>query len=90
MIVKIGDKKFDSEKEPIMIELSLEERDLIANMDQAATKYCSYPLGMEANDVAKFMEIELGEELEEKTEDPDGKADDQAADGTAQGDVPKV
>lgn len=89
MIVKIGDKKYDSEKEPIMIELSLQERELIAQMDQSATKYCSFPEGLSDVDIAKFMEIELGEEMSEdqakaeeeensETPKPEGEGDGEA------------
>jgi len=92
MIVKIGDKKYDSEKEPIMIEMSIAERELIASMDQNATKYCSFPEGLSPEEVAKFMEIEVGDEVsEEETEEaaadeekkPDGEAEDKADDGAA-------
>lgn len=68
MIVKIGDQKYDSEKEPIMLELSLTERELIANMDQTATKYCSFPEGMSDEDVAKFMEVEIEDVFAESKE----------------------
>lgn len=82
MIVKIGDKKYDSEKEPIMIELSLGERELIASMDQSATKYCSYPDGMTDVDIAKFMELEIGDEVEPSAEEPgDGISKDKEDDG---------
>ena len=43
MKVKIGNKIYDGEKEPVMIILSPKEKQEIANMPKSATKYCSYP-----------------------------------------------
>ena len=43
MKVKIGNKIHDSNIEPVMLILSKGEREQIANMHPAATKYCSYP-----------------------------------------------
>jgi len=43
MYVKIGDKIYDSEYEPIMIILSEQEKNLIANMDSKANRFCVYP-----------------------------------------------
>lgn len=58
MKVKIGDKIYDSSKEPIMIMLSEEDKVFISNMDKDNTKYCSYPDESNLEDVIKFMEIE--------------------------------
>jgi len=43
MRIKIGDKIYDSEKEPIMIILNEEDKKNIKNMSPDATKYCEYP-----------------------------------------------
>lgn len=43
MKVKIGDKIYDGEKEPVMVILSQDEREQIANMRPETTKYCIYP-----------------------------------------------
>lgn len=42
MIVKIGNKFYDSNDQPIMIILSEKEKTLISNMGDSK-KYCSYP-----------------------------------------------
>lgn len=43
MKIKIGDKIYDSEKQPVMIIISEEEKKQISNMAKEATKYCIYP-----------------------------------------------
>lgn len=43
MKVKVGNKVYDSENEPVMIILSKGEKKQIANMRLEATKYCVYP-----------------------------------------------
>ena len=43
MKVKIGNKIYDSNVEPIMIIFSPGEREQIKNMAADATKYCIYP-----------------------------------------------
>jgi len=43
MKVKVGNKIYDSEEEPIMVVLSKEDKNNIANMKEETTKYCSYP-----------------------------------------------
>lgn len=42
MKVKIDDKIYDSENEPIMLILSKEEKNNIGQMEEQ-TKYCSFP-----------------------------------------------
>jgi hypothetical protein len=43
MKVKVGGMIYDSEVEPVMVILTNEEKNRIANMDQSTTKYCAYP-----------------------------------------------
>jgi len=43
MKVKVGDKIYDGKYAPVMVIISAEERENIANMNHDATKYCSYP-----------------------------------------------
>ena len=43
MRVKVGNKIYDGEKEPVMIIISDGERQQITNMDTGCTKYCVYP-----------------------------------------------
>jgi hypothetical protein len=57
MLVKVGDKVYDSEKEPIMVILSESDRVNISNMLPCATKYCSFPDAMSLEYVKEFMKI---------------------------------
>ena len=57
MKVKIGEKIYDSEKEPIMVILSESDKENISNMSPEATKYCSFPDGMSVEYVKEFMKI---------------------------------
>ena len=43
MIVKVGDKIYDGDQEPVMVILSKQDKQNISNMAPEATKYCSYP-----------------------------------------------
>jgi hypothetical protein len=43
MKVKIGNKIYDSEDEPIMVILTDKEKDQISRMPKNAMKFCSYP-----------------------------------------------
>ena len=43
MKVKVGNKIYDSEKEPVMVILNEGEKEQIVNMAPEATKYCVYP-----------------------------------------------
>jgi len=56
MQVKIGDKTYDSNNEPIMIILSKRDKSNIANMIDSANKYCSYPDWMDREDIRKWMD----------------------------------
>ena len=62
MKVKVGDKIYDSETEPVMVILSKEDKENISSMDPKANSYCVYPDGERwtKNDHEKikgFMEI---------------------------------
>jgi hypothetical protein len=57
MKVKIGEKIYDSEKEPIMVILSESDKENISNMLPEATKYCSFPDGMIVKSIREFMKI---------------------------------
>jgi len=43
MKVKIGNKIYDSENEPVMVILSDGDKKNIANMLEECTRYCSHP-----------------------------------------------
>jgi hypothetical protein len=57
MKVKIGDTVYDSEKEPIMIIISNDDKKSIENMLPEATKYCSFPNGVEMQIIKDFMKV---------------------------------
>lgn len=57
MKVKIGDTVYDSEKEPIMIIISNDDKKNIENMLPEATKYCSFPNGVEMQIIKDFMKV---------------------------------
>lgn len=57
MKVKIGDRIYDSNDEPIMLILSDIDKENIKNMHSDATKYCTYPDDEEysVNKIKRFM-----------------------------------
>ena len=57
MKVKIGEKIYDSEKEPIMVILSESDKENISNMLPEATKYCSFPDEILVESIREFMKI---------------------------------
>ena len=56
MIVKIGNKLYDSAREPIMIVLDSIDKDLISNMGEQKI-YCRFPEGTKQDDVEKFIDV---------------------------------
>jgi len=57
MKVKIGTKVYDSEKEPIMVVLSDDDKNNITQMLPDATKYCSFPNDIDHDEIKKFMKL---------------------------------
>jgi len=57
MKVKIKDKIYNSEKEPIMLILSDEDKKLINQMRPIDNKYCSYPYQWGQDMAKKFMKL---------------------------------
>lgn len=55
MQVKIGNKIFDSDEEPILLILSEDTKENIAAMDSSATRYCEYPEGWDADAILEWM-----------------------------------
>jgi len=55
MKVKIGNKIYDSENEPIMIILTEYNKHDISNMTDDAEKYCEFPDTMSEEDAREFM-----------------------------------
>lgn len=58
MKVKIGNKIYDSTKEPIMLILKDADKQNIANMAPHATMYCEAPDGTPIDEIELFMSIE--------------------------------
>ena len=56
MKIKIGNKVYDSNTQPVMIILTDKDKDNISNMADWATKYCEYPDDMSIEEVKKWME----------------------------------
>jgi hypothetical protein len=57
MIVKIRDKYYDSEETPIMLVLTDNDKQNITNMLPECDRYCSYPDGMDSNEIPNWMGI---------------------------------
>jgi hypothetical protein len=57
MKIKVGNKIYDAEKEPVMVILSDKDKENIINMDPTATKYCGYPDDYDG-DIRKFMKTD--------------------------------
>ena len=55
MKIKIGDKIYDGEKEPIMVILSDCDKANIANMSPECGKYCEFPESSDEKEIEKWM-----------------------------------
>jgi len=58
MKVKIGNKIYDAEEEPIMVILSKADKKNIASMLPEETKYCTFPNSYDEEKIDEFMELE--------------------------------
>lgn len=56
MKVKIGNKIYDPNNEPIMLILDDQDKENIKNMLPSATRYCAFPDGMDLKGIEKFMD----------------------------------
>ncbi len=56
MKVKVGDKIFDGNKEPVMIIISNEDKRNIKKMNKSCNKYCSFPDGYDLDEINDWME----------------------------------
>lgn len=62
MKVKIGNKIYDSNDEPIMIILDKQDMEYISNMPKHYSKYCVYPeIGYTEEDIKEFMKLKEGD-----------------------------
>ncbi len=60
--VKIGNKIYDSNDEPIMVILDKQDVEYISNMPKHNTKYCSYPeTGYSEEEIREFMKQKEGD-----------------------------
>jgi hypothetical protein len=57
MKVKIGNKIYNEEDEPILLILNSEEKNLIKNMSKEDCNYCSYPDNGVEEEIIKFMKV---------------------------------
>ncbi len=57
MKVKIGDKIYDGEQEPVMVILSDADKKNIRNMSTECTKYASFPEGLNTEEIAQWMMV---------------------------------
>ena len=57
MTVKIGNKLYHSDKEPILIILSDDMKNNISNMPKDNYFYCEFPQGSNKNFIEKFMDV---------------------------------
>lgn len=58
MKIKVGNKIYDAEDQPIMVILTDGDKDLISRMHPDATKYCSAPDTMKKEDLIAFMKTD--------------------------------
>ena len=58
MKIKVGDRVYDANDEPVMVILSDKDKMNIRDMDPEATKYCGYPDGMAEAKVEAFMKTD--------------------------------
>ena len=58
MKVKIGDKIYDSNEEPIMLILEDYNKEDISNMADESNKYCEFPDDLGLEEITKFMDEE--------------------------------
>ena len=70
MKVKVEDKVYDGEKEPVMLILDDYDRKNIANMNPECTRYCMYPEGeFTVKQIRKWMLNPPKEDWENKTKE---------------------
>ncbi len=64
MKVKVGNKIYDGNKEPVMVILEGQDKENIKNMLPEATKYCMFPDDIPKEEIEEWMEIEDGTVIE--------------------------
>ncbi len=56
--IKVGDKVFDGEKEPVMVILTNQDKENIKNMLPHCTKYCMFPDTISKEEIQVWMRLE--------------------------------
>jgi len=57
MKVKVGDRIYDGELTPVMVILTAQDRQNIANMPLDANRYCCAPADMGEGEINRWMEL---------------------------------
>ena len=65
MKVKIGEKIYDANEQPIMLILNATEKEQIANMEESARRYCQYPDHLNEDAIGEWMDALPADILEE-------------------------
>jgi hypothetical protein len=55
MMVKVGNKTYNSEQEPLMIIFEESEKEMVSQMRKTDKKFCVHPESMTQDEVFKFM-----------------------------------
>lgn len=56
MRVKVGNNWYDGTEQPVMVELTEQDRKNIANMAKGCDLYCEHPDDIPDEEIRKFME----------------------------------
>ncbi|KKL04225.1 hypothetical protein LCGC14_2618210 [marine sediment metagenome] len=59
MKIKVGDKVYDSSKEPVMVIFDQSDKESISNMAPVATMYCAFPEGTTQKDATKWVKARI-------------------------------
>jgi hypothetical protein len=57
MKVKVGDKIYDSAVEPVMVILTDQDKENIANMLPECQKYCGFPDTIPSEEIKEWMKL---------------------------------
>lgn len=58
MKVKVKDKIYDGEKEPVMVILNEKDKENIKDMHPGCDRYCMFPDSYSEKDLDNFMKVE--------------------------------
>ncbi len=63
MKIKVGNKVYDGEKEPVMVILEDQDKENIKNMSPEARKYCMFPDTIPEPELVQWMKLDDDEEI---------------------------